>query len=132
VKVAALLAIAFVAPVMTAGAQRAAAAAVVRPASVYARPTQAPTDSIRPLLYHMKRGAKYGGFPGLVLGALVVVAIANDSHRCCDRQTKPLSTGKRLGALALGTASGATTGALLGFMYHFELVEERQRAIARP
>ena len=131
-KIATLLAVTFVAPIMTAGAQRIAPAAVVRPSAVYVRPNRALMDSIRPLSYHMKRGAAFGVLPGVVLSALALVAIANDRNGCCDRETRPLGAGKTLGVLALGAASGAATGAILGFMYHSALVEERQRTPVHP
>jgi len=130
VKVASLLGVAFVAPIVTAGAQQVAPAAVVRRTLVDVRAHQAPTDSIRPLSFHMKRGAAYGGVTGVVLSSLVILAIAQDKPRCCEAPTTSLTPGLALGVLALGAGSGLAAGAFLGFTYHFQLVEQRQRATA--
>lgn len=131
VKVATVLTVASLAPMMRAGAQRVAPAAVVRPAAVSPRPTQAPTDSIRPLSFHMKRGAKYGAFTGAVLGGLAVLAIKEGEGGATDGGWTPLTGRQELGILALGTASGFAVGGFLGLTYHFQLVEQRQRATTR-
>jgi len=131
VKVATVLAGAFLAPIITVGAQQVAPAAVVRPAAVYTRPAQAPTDSIRPLLFHMKRGAAYGAVTGVVLSGLAILAITEIQGTATERAEPSLTTRQGLSILELGTASGLAVGAFLGFTYHFELLERRQRTMAR-
>src|SRR5262249_37178085 len=124
VKTATVLAVALLAPMMTASAQRIVPAAVVRPAAVYVRPTPGPMDSIRPLSFHMKRGAGYGAATGVVLSGLVLFAIAQEDPPCCEAPTTSLTAARTLGVLALGTASGIAVGSFLGFTYHFQLVEQ--------
>jgi len=128
VKVATVLAVAFVAPIMNVGAQRVAPAVVVRPTLVYVR--QAPTDSIRPLSFHVKRGGTYGAVTGVVLTGLAVLAIKENEDKTTDGFT-PLTMRQGLGIVAGGTATGLAVGSFLGFTYHFQLVEQRQRATAR-
>jgi len=129
VKVATVLAAAVVAPIMTVGAQQIAPAAVVRPAAAYVRPAPAPTDSIRPLSFHMKRGGAYGAVTGVVLTGLAVLAIKESEDKTADGFT-PLTGRQGLGIVAIGTATGLAVGSFLGLTYHFQLVETRQRATA--
>src|SRR5262245_23549970 len=131
VKVATVLAVALVAPIMTVGAQRVALAAVVRPAALYVRPTPAPTDSIRPLWFHVKRGGTYGALTGLVLTGLAVLAIEENPSRATEGVTS-LTLRQGLGIVSVGTTTGLAVGSFLGFSYHFQLVEQqRQRATVR-
>src|SRR5215510_5818917 len=112
-KIAALLAVTFVAPMMTAGAQQVVPAAVVRPAAVYVRPSQAPTDSIRPLLFHIKRAAAYGTVTGVVLSGLAILAIKESEGGATDGGSTRLTTRQGLSILSFGTASGLALGAFL-------------------
>lgn len=132
-KIANMLAVAFVAPIITAGAQQVAPAAVVRPTPVYVDARQAPIDSIRPLSVHVKRGAIYGALTGVVLSGLVIVALKANEPRCCDGPETWLTFRQGLGLLTIGTAGGSAIGTFLGFTYHFQLLEkQRQRTIAHP
>jgi hypothetical protein len=132
VKVATVFAVAFVASIMTADAQRVAPAAVVQPTLVYVSVRQAPTDSIRPLLFHMKRGATFGAVTGVVLSGLVIFALSQDSQRCCDGPTRSPTLGGALRIVSIGAAGGSAVGAFFGFTYHFQLLEKRRSATAHP
>jgi len=79
----------------------------------------------------MKRGAAYGAVTGVVLSGLAIVAIKSTEGGATDGASTPLTARQQLNILAFGTASGLAVGAFLGFTYHFQLVEQRQRLTAR-
>src|SRR5262245_42796775 len=109
VKVAPVLAVALLAPILAAGAQQIAPAAVVRPSVLYVSGRQAPTDSIRPLSFHVKRGGTYGAVTGLVLTGLAVLAIKENESNISDGVI-PLTLTHGLGIVAVGTATGLAVG----------------------
>ncbi len=128
---------------VAAQSERAAPAGVTRHAEA-AGPLRLSPDSGRTSVRtHMVRGAVVGGSAGLILSALAVASVANQT---CETVTSlpgsgsgggcensNLGKGKGWSIVFGGIGVGAAVGALLGYEYHENLEDQRKaRCRANP